>query len=174
MSNQLSLNNPIDLTSPELIDSENTVPEYFFNTYPSESLEYYDPCDLSFPSQSHPCHDFLNSIIIPDFLQDCSCINEFLFRINYIPAHYTVTNLLLDYIYFLENLCFIYSGFYNYSLFQIFAGFQSSQFFYELNQSFNIYIPSYYYYSESFKLSPDSLPIDSLNSCTKEFLNSLL
>ena len=95
-----------------------------------------------------PSNPFVN---IPDVVNNCSSINDFLRCIDYIPAVYTIHQFFIDYIYFLENL--LYSlDFDNSALFQTFLAFQASQYTYELNQlnyiqsvypkDFNIPIPT--------------------------------
>ena len=135
--------NPIDLVSPELIDltsdSEFIDPVNFnsdipdtFNINSFEDFNYYDPTKLSTEALSYESYPLLNCINIPDIVHHYYNINDFFYHMGYIPIKYSINQFLIDYIYFLKNLCSLN---YNSSLlFQSFVEFQFSQYFYELNQ----------------------------------------
>src|SRR5271156_3930193 len=104
----------IDLTlSPEELSPIIPLSDPFADFVPSEQFNinsfqdflYYNPNFLreyfDFSNYSLPSNPFVN---IPDIVNNCLSVNDFLRCTDYVLTSYNIHQFLIDYIYFLENL----------------------------------------------------------------------
>jgi hypothetical protein len=150
----------IDLTSDTsdftsepypLIDSVDT---FFDLNFPSSFGYCYDPSRPFIESLSCDFQPNINIPDIPDIVHKCSNLNDFLFLSDYVSTCYSTDQFLIDYIYFLENLCSL--TFDSSVLFKTFIDFQSSKHLYELNQLVNIL--NYYPQEDLFNFIQENIP----------------